>query len=97
MLQKLSGKTHQVYTGVALLHNHQITSFVDKTDVVFRNITNEEIDYYISQYKPYDKAGAYGIQEWIGLTCVTSINGSYTNVMGLPTEKLFLRINEIAN
>jgi septum formation protein len=80
MLQKLSGKTHQVYTGV-----------------VFRTITNEEIEFYISEYKPYDKAGAYGIQEWIGLTCVTSINGSYTNVMGLPTEKLFLRINEIAN
>ena len=97
MLQKLSGKTHQVYTGVALLHNHQITSFVDKTDVVFRTMTNEEIDYYINEYKPYDKAGAYGIQEWIGLTCVTSINGSYTNVMGLPTEKLFLRINQIAN
>lgn len=97
MLQKLSGKIHQVYTGVALLHNHQINSFVDKTDVVFRTITNDEIDFYISEYKPYDKAGAYGIQEWIGLTCVTSINGSYTNVMGLPTEKLFLRINEITN
>lgn len=97
MLQKLSGKTHQVYTGVALLHKHNITSFVDKTDVTFRTITNDEIDFYIREYKPYDKAGAYGIQEWIGLVVITSINGSYTNVMGLPTEKLYSRIVELSN
>lgn len=88
MLNKLSGRTHQVYTGVAISHKHQIISFVDRTDVDFRIISPEEIDFYIKQFQPYDKAGAYGIQEWIGLTCVTSIHGSYTNVMGLPTEKL---------
>jgi len=92
MLKKLSGRTHQVYTGVALSHHHKITSFVDKTDVEFREITPNEIDFYVSEYKPYDKAGAYGIQEWIGLTCVRSLNGSYTNVMGLPTEKLYAQI-----
>lgn len=95
MIQKLSGRTHQVYTGVALLHQHKIISFVDRTDVEFREISNEEIDYYISEYKPFDKAGAYGIQEWIGLTCVKSIQGSYTNVMGLPTEKLYSHINTL--
>jgi len=95
MLNKLSGRTHQVYTGVAISHNHQVISFVDRTDVEFRVITSEEIDFYIKQYQPYDKAGAYGIQEWIGLTCVTSIKGSYTNVMGLPTEKLFFNLNKI--
>lgn len=97
MLQKLSGKTHQVYTGVALLHHHKIISFVDKTDVEFREITNEEIEYYIRDYKPFDKAGSYGIQEWIGLTCVKSIQGSYTNVMGLPTEKLYPFINTLSH
>lgn len=96
MLQKLSGRTHQVYTGVAISHKHQISSFVDKTDVTFRNMSNEEIEFYIREYKPYDKAGAYGIQEWIGLVVITSLNGSYTNVMGLPTEKLYARISELA-
>lgn len=92
MLNKLSGRTHQVYTGVAISHQHHIVSFVDRTDVEFRKITPEELDFYIKQYQPYDKAGAYGIQEWIGLTCVTSIKGSYTNVMGLPTEKLYAQL-----
>jgi septum formation protein len=96
MLQKLSGRTHQVYTGVALSYKHNITSFVDRTDVDFRSMTNEEIEFYIREYKPYDKAGAYGIQEWIGLVVITAIRGSYTNVMGLPTEKLFARISELA-
>lgn len=95
MLEKLSGRTHQVYTGVAISYKQNITSFVDKTDVEFRNISSEEIDFYISEYKPYDKAGAYGIQEWIGLTCVRSLNGSYTNVMGLPTEKLYTQLAKL--
>lgn len=95
MLEKLSGRTHQVYTGVAISYKQNITSFVDKTDVEFRNISSEEIDFYISEYKPYDKAGAYGIQEWIGLTCVHSLNGSYTNVMGLPTEKLYTQLAKL--
>ncbi len=97
MLQKLSGRTHQVYTGVAISHKHQIISFVDKTDVTFRTMANEEIEFYIREYKPYDKAGAYGIQEWIGLVVITSLNGSYTNVMGLPTEKLYEQLNIIAS
>lgn len=89
MLQKLSGRTHQVFTGVAISYHNKITSFVDRTDVTFKEMTEAEMDYYINNYQPYDKAGAYGIQEWIGLTCLTSLNGSYTNVMGLPTEKLY--------
>lgn len=95
MLEKLSGRTHQVYTGVAISYKQNITSFVDRTDVEFRKISSEEIDFYISEYKPYDKAGAYGIQEWIGLTCVRSLNGSYTNVMGLPTEKLYTQLAKL--
>jgi len=94
MLRMLSGKTHQVYTGVTLmqvLENGELKakSFVDATDVSFRTITDEEIHYYISQYKPMDKAGAYGIQEWIGYIACTALHGSYFNVMGLPTEKLY--------
>lgn len=95
MLEKLSGRTHQVYTGVAISYKQNITSFVDRTDVEFRKISSEEIDFYISEYKPYDKAGAYGIQEWIGLTCVRSLNGSYTSVMGLPTEKLYTQLAKL--
>jgi septum formation protein len=99
MLKMLSGKTHQVYTGVAILHQHKIISFTDKTDVEIKELTDEEINFYIKNYQPYDKAGAYGIQEWFGLVAVKAIHGSYTNVMGLPTEKLYakLRIYELAN
>jgi septum formation protein len=99
MLKMLSGKTHQVYTGVAILHQHNIISFTDKTDVEIKELTDDEINFYIEHYQPYDKAGAYGIQEWFGLIAVKAIHGSYTNVMGLPTEKLYenLRTNELAN
>lgn len=95
MLQLLSGRTHQVHTGVALLHQHHLISFVDTTQVTFRIITDAEIDFYIKEYKPYDKAGAYGIQEWIGLTAVQTLEGSYTNVMGLPTEKLYQHLQQL--
>ncbi len=95
MLKKLSGTTHQVYTGVCLLHQHKLISFTDTTDVEIKELSEEEINYYIEHYQPYDKAGAYGIQEWFGLIAVKSVKGSYTNVMGLPTEQLQRRISEL--
>ena len=88
MLQMLSGKTHQVFTGVTLNSQEKQTSFSDATDVTFREISADEIAYYVTQYRPLDKAGAYGIQEWIGYVACTGLKGSYFNVMGLPTEKL---------
>ncbi len=89
MLSKLSGHTHEVITGVTIKNSTKQISFSDTTEVTFRALTNEEINYYIDNYKPFDKAGSYGIQEWIGLAGISSINGSYFNVVGLPTEKLF--------
>lgn len=89
MISELSGKTHQVYTGVALRSNKGMCSFTDVTDVTFKELSPVEIDYYVDNYRPYDKAGAYGVQEWIGYTCITGINGSYFNVMGLPVQKLY--------
>ena len=88
MLKKLSGKTHQVYTAVCLTKHDWQHEFVAKTDVTFACLTESEIDYYIEKYKPLDKAGAYGVQEWIGYVAVTRLEGSYFNVMGLPTEQL---------
>lgn len=89
MINLLSGTQHKVVTGVSILHKHTIDSFYDTTIVHLESMTPEEIDYYIDTYKPYDKAGAYGIQEWIGMNKISKIEGSYTNVMGLPTEKLY--------
>ena len=89
MLTKLSGNNHQVFTGVSLTYQDQILSFYDVTEVFFRPLTQEQIQYYVENYNPLDKAGAYGVQDWIGLVAVEKIEGSYTNVMGLPTEKLY--------
>lgn len=90
MLRLLSGRTHQVYTGVTLLYaDGHSDSFVDATDVTFRSLTDDEIDYYVDRYRPLDKAGAYGIQEWIGYIGCTALHGSYFNVMGLPVERLY--------
>ena len=89
MLKILSDKTHQVITGVCLFYKHEYHSFYDLSDVTFRKFTDEEIVNYVTKYKPMDKAGSYGIQEWIGVTGIERINGSYTNVVGLPTEKLY--------
>ncbi|MBC7566784.1 MAG: septum formation protein Maf [Pedobacter sp.] len=89
ILEKLSGTNHQVYTGVSISYNGHTVSFFDFTEVFFNQLTTEQINYYIENYKPFDKAGAYGIQDWIGLIGVQKIIGSYTNVMGLPTEKLY--------
>lgn len=89
MLQLISGRTHQVVTGVCLLTSDKEHSFSVTTDVTFKQLSDDEIAYYIEHYKPFDKAGAYGIQEWIGYVGVTSISGSYFNVMGLPVQRLW--------
>lgn len=89
MLKKLSGSKHQVYTGVSLSYRANTVSFYDLTEVYFRTLSDEQVHYYVENYNPLDKAGAYGIQDWIGMVAVEKIEGSYTNVMGLPTEKLY--------
>ncbi len=89
MLLKLSGHTHHVVTGVSITTREKQVSFSDTTAVTFRDLTDEEIDYYIEHYKPFDKAGAYGVQEWIGYIGVTRIEGSFYNVMGLPVERVY--------
>lgn len=90
MLSMLSDNTHQVYTAVALFtKDGEIEAFVDRTDVTFRHMTDSEIDSYITNCHPMDKAGAYGIQEWIGYVACTHLEGSYFNVMGFPTHRLY--------
>lgn len=89
MLRLLSGTTHQVITGVAISTNKKRRTFATVTDVTFRPLNDEEIDYYVSMQHPLDKAGAYGIQEWIGYVGVANISGSYYNVMGLPVQRLY--------
>ena len=95
MLKMLSGKTHQVITGVCLLYRHQYHCFFDISDVHFRQLDEVEINNYVTKYQPMDKAGSYGIQEWVGLTGIERINGSYTNVVGLPTEKLYRELKRV--
>nr|WP_294945008.1 Maf family nucleotide pyrophosphatase [uncultured Mucilaginibacter sp.] len=97
MLHKLSGKAHQVYTGVCLLHKHQYNKFYDMSEVFFRKLTDEEISSYVAEYQPFDKAGSYGIQQRIGLIGIERINGSYTNVVGLPTEKVYQQLMKITS
>uniref|UniRef100_UPI004027DD4A Maf-like protein n=1 Tax=Prevotella sp. TaxID=59823 RepID=UPI004027DD4A len=92
MLRLVSGRTHQVVTGVTLTTTKAQKTFGVTTDVTFRQLTDDEINYYISHYRPFDKAGAYGIQEWIGYIGVTSIYGSYYNVMGLPVQRIYQEI-----
>ncbi|MGN1173302.1 MAG: Maf family nucleotide pyrophosphatase [Muribaculaceae bacterium] len=95
MLRKLSGKTHLVVTGVSILQSSGITSFSTTTEVHFDNLTDSEIDYYVTKYAPFDKAGAYGIQEWIGYIGIKGINGCYYNVMGLPLHDLYRYLSSI--
>lgn len=110
MLRKLSGKTHQVVTGVTIkaLSNSPVKgenslpsregwgrSFASVSHVTFAQLSDEEIDYYVTHYRPLDKAGAYGIQEWIGYIGVTSIEGSYFNVMGLPVQRLYTELKKL--
>lgn len=89
MMNKLSGRRHEVVTGVCLTSKDKQVSFASVTDVFFKSLSRDEIDYYITHYKPYDKAGAYGIQEWIGYIGIERIEGSYFNVMGLPVQHLY--------
>lgn len=89
MLRKLSGKTHQVITGVCLMTCKNQRKFAVSTDVTFKVLSDDEIDFYVEKYKPIDKAGAYGIQEWIGYIGVTGLHGSYFNVMGLPVQRIY--------
>ena len=89
MLALLSGRTHQVVTGVSLTTRHKQVAFKVVTDVTFKALSQTEINYYVDTYKPLDKAGAYGVQEWIGYIGVTSLNGSYYNVMGLPVQRVY--------
>lgn len=89
MIKALSGKTHIVYTAVSMTTTEWQKSFTTASEVVFDNLTDEEIEYYVDHYKPLDKAGAYGIQEWIGYIGVKSIKGSFYNIMGLPVQRLY--------
>ena len=104
MLEALSGQTHQVYTAVTFaekespISNHQspivLSTLVDCTDVTFRELTDDEIRYYIRKYRPLDKAGAYGIQEWIGYVACTKLDGSYFNVMGFPVHSVYAELKK---
>ena len=96
MLRQLSGQTHQVITGVTLTTKERQMSFSVETDVTFKNLSDEEIDYYVTHYRPFDKAGAYGIQEWIGHIGVTGMSGSYFNVMGLPVQRIYEALKTFA-
>ena len=95
MLRMLSGKTHHVITGVCLTTSEFQKSFTTTTEVTFAKLSEEEIDYYVEKYRPLDKAGAYGIQEWIGFVGVEAINGSYFNVMGLPIQRLYQELKQL--
>lgn len=95
MLGNMSGKTHSVFTGVAITTKEVQLSFVAQSDVTFAALSAEEIDYYIAKYKPMDKAGAYGAQEWIGYIGMSNIVGSYFNVMGLPVQRLYSELKKL--
>ena len=89
MLKLLSGKTHTVITGVCILSSEKEISFDDRTDVSFRELSSEEITWYVDHFKPFDKAGAYGVQEWIGMVAIEKITGSYFTVVGLPIHRVY--------
>lgn len=94
MFKLMSGREHQVITGVCVVAKEKTMQFASVTDVTFTQLEDEEIDYYINNYKPYDKAGAYGIQEWIGYVGITRIRGSYFNVVGLPVQRLYTALKQ---
>lgn len=96
MLRALSGRTHYVLTGVTLRTNREIRSFTDVTEVDVAALGDAEIAYYVDRYRPYDKAGAYGVQEWFGHACISGIRGSYFNVMGLPVHRVYEALKEIS-
>lgn len=92
MLEILSGRKHTVVTGVSITTQQKQVSFSSSTDVYFKTLSNEEINYYLDKYQPYDKAGSYGVQEWIGYACIEKMVGSYFNVMGLPVHDLYAQL-----
>jgi len=94
ILQQLSGKKHQVITGVCIKSKYKELTFSHTTNVLFKKLTLDEITYYIDKFKPYDKAGAYAIQEWIGFVGVEKIDGDYNNIVGLPVQELYVKLNE---
>jgi len=97
MLQSLSGCAHQVYTGVCLRSSSRTVSFTECTQVHFRHLSMQEIDYYITHYRPFDKAGSYGIQEWIGMVGIERIEGCFYNVMGLPVSRLYRELQGLVH
>ena len=94
MIRQLSGATHEVYTAITIRTSNTMVSDFDRTEVHFRELTEDEIDYYVQKYKPLDKAGAYGIQEWIGYVGIDRIDGCYFNVMGLPLRKVYAGLSK---
>lgn len=92
MLQSMSGKAHQVITSVCFKTKNAVETIHEITEVTFKKLSDSEITYYLDNYKPFDKAGSYGIQEWIGLIGISNIKGSYTNVVGLPVEKVYKKL-----
>lgn len=95
MLRKLAGRTHLVITGVCLTTSQFQKSFASVTEVTFDKLTDDEISFYVDKYRPFDKAGAYGVQEWIGYVGVTGMNGSFYNVMGLPVQRLYQELKKL--
>lgn len=95
MLRMLSGRTHQVYTGISIKTFDKTYTETDVADVELDEITDDEINYYIQNYKPFDKAGSYGIQEWLGMAKITKMNGSFYTIMGLPTHLVYKILKEI--
>lgn len=95
MLQKLSGKTHQVYTGISVKTLHKTITETDVANVEMEEISDDEIDFYVKNYRPFDKAGSYGIQEWLGMAKIKNMNGSFYTIMGLPTHLVYKILNEI--
>ena len=95
MLKSLSGNTHKVITGCCLQSQNTLKSFYETTEVIFGELDDEEIVYYTDKYSPYDKAGAYGVQEWIGMTGIKGLKGDYYNVMGLPANKLWQQLKDL--
>lgn len=97
MLRELSGRTHEVVTGVTIRSARSEYTFSDSTSVTFKELSDNEIDYYIDTYRPYDKAGAYGVQEWIGYIGISRIEGSFYNVMGFPVHRVYEVLTQIAH
>ncbi len=95
ILNRLSGRKHLVITGVVILYKQNEVAFADTSEVLFHHLTEMQIEYYVDNYKPYDKAGAYAIQEWIGVVGIKSVNGDFYNVMGLPVSRVVQELNKL--